>query len=487
MPSPKVFLSSTKLVIGTAVSVGMLTLAGCGGGGGGKHEPAQSQLRVTHASPDAPMVNVYVNGKLTLEKVDYKVSSGNLMLAPGDYEVEVRGILPDGSETAAVIGPVTLTTADNERLDVVATNDLAAIAPVLIRTNIEEITDVAVSVLHAAPDVADVDIYVTTPGAALMTGTKIDADFGDSAGPLTLAAGTDYQIRIVPDGGDSSAVVYDSGTVNFTSGTELLLLAVENTTGIGANPVNLLAVDSSKASELFTAGTNAEVRAIHMSADTPEVDVLVGAPSTNLMAPDNVVLMDVPFKAAGNYDSIAAPTGTYNLEVEDAATNSLTPIDVDIDLMAGTSYTAIASGSLNAMPTESIEPILFADDRRAVATEAKLRVVHASYIVAQNIPVDVYLTATNDISTAMPAITNLAYGEYTEQLPVAGGEYFVTVTAAGDPNTVVFGAPLMGSPTMLSAGGIYTVIARDPAAMEDLGTNSAGNNAITLEVYTAGD
>ena len=39
---------------------------------------AGAELRVTHASPDAPQVNVYVDGALALENVDYKVSSGIL-------------------------------------------------------------------------------------------------------------------------------------------------------------------------------------------------------------------------------------------------------------------------------------------------------------------------------------------------------------------------------------------------------------------------
>src|SRR5690554_5753041 len=62
-------------------------------------EPAQ--LRVTHASPDAPDVNVYVNGDLALEAVPFRASSGLLTIAdPGALEVEVRALLPDASEVS---------------------------------------------------------------------------------------------------------------------------------------------------------------------------------------------------------------------------------------------------------------------------------------------------------------------------------------------------------------------------------------------------
>ena len=35
-----------------------------------------TQLRITHASPDAPQVNGYANGELARGPVDYKESSG---------------------------------------------------------------------------------------------------------------------------------------------------------------------------------------------------------------------------------------------------------------------------------------------------------------------------------------------------------------------------------------------------------------------------
>jgi len=42
-----------------------------------------AQLRVTHASADAPAVNVYVDGEAALENVDFKQSSGLIELAAG--------------------------------------------------------------------------------------------------------------------------------------------------------------------------------------------------------------------------------------------------------------------------------------------------------------------------------------------------------------------------------------------------------------------
>ena len=64
--------------------------------------------RVTHASPDAPNVNIYVNGNQILSNVPYGVSSGDIAIPAGSFSVEVRGIAVDGSEIPGVIGPATI-------------------------------------------------------------------------------------------------------------------------------------------------------------------------------------------------------------------------------------------------------------------------------------------------------------------------------------------------------------------------------------------
>lgn len=415
----------------------------------------QGQLRVTHASPDAPTVNVYVNGSVALSAVDYKQSSGYITLDEGDIDVEVKGILPDGSELS-VIGPVSITIAADKRTDVVAWDNLldgdaVNIKAAVLNNDIVDITQVQASVLHAAPQVADVDIYVTTPDGALMSATPIDAGFGDFAGPLDLMADTEYRVRITPDGSDT--VVYDSGTVSFTAGTEVMLVAVENTTGIGDNPVNLLAVNSTGAAEVFDSNTGAEIRVVHNVADAPAVDILVnGAEALNA----------VSYKASSMYGDVAAPAGTYDITVAADADNTIAPINAPVTVEQGKSYTIVAVGGLNSVTDETIEPLITVDNRRSVATQASLRVIHGSYAVAESIPVDVYLTPTADITGATPAITGLAYGSATDELPVGQGDYYVTVTAAGDASTVA----LATGPLTLNAGTNYTVIARDPDMSE---------------------
>jgi hypothetical protein len=61
------------------------------GSGCNDSNPGTSSLRVLHASPDAPKVNVLINKAAVLEDVDYKQGSGFLTKPAGTYDVAVQG------------------------------------------------------------------------------------------------------------------------------------------------------------------------------------------------------------------------------------------------------------------------------------------------------------------------------------------------------------------------------------------------------------
>lgn len=94
--------------------------------------PATFDLQVLHGSPDAPPVNVFVDGAEALSDVDYKAGSAALELEVKDtpYAVRVDGILP--GDDAAVI-TADLTFEADTTYTVVAVNDVANIEPVVIR------------------------------------------------------------------------------------------------------------------------------------------------------------------------------------------------------------------------------------------------------------------------------------------------------------------------------------------------------------------
>jgi hypothetical protein len=69
-----------------------------------------------------------------------------------------------------------------------------------------------ISVLHGAPSVGNVDVYVTAPGAALGTPTLTNVPFKGFSGYLAVPAGR-YQVRVTPTGVPGTVAINQEITV----------------------------------------------------------------------------------------------------------------------------------------------------------------------------------------------------------------------------------------------------------------------------------
>ena len=401
--------------------------------------PGSATFQVLHASADAPAVDVLIDGTTQLSGVDFAVSSGWLSLIEGSYEIEVQGILPGGNAT--VIGPVTLDFAADTRYTIAAVNSVSAIEPVVISQPADSPAAGAARlfVLHGSAAAPSVDVYVTAPGADLTaeapTGTFA---FKETIGPAEVPAG-DYQVRVTLEG-DASTVVYDSGTISLADGNDIVVVAVPNTSG-GPAAVQLLALNNQGAAALLDASTPAGLRVGHLSPDAPTVDVYANQAQ---------LLANVPFPAVT--DILEVPADTYTVEVSPAGQYPGTVVigPADIPLAAGTTTDVLAVNVL-----ASIEPLVLSNDRRSVATNAKVRIVHASP-TAQD--VDIYVTAPGtDINTVDPTLPGVAFKANTGYIALAAGDYDVTVTPTGTKTAAIGPATIT-----IEDGGVYTAIARDP-------------------------
>lgn len=396
------------------------------------------KVQVLHGSPDAPPVNVLVNDSQVLGNVDYKVGSALLSLDEGTYSIRVDGILPGDDET--VIGPVDLDFAADTVYTIAAVNSVASIEPVVLSR-----PDTAVAagaarlhVLHAAAAAPSVDVYVTTPGADLTATAPVGTfEFKGTIGPAEVAAG-DYQVRVAV-AGDPETVVFDSGTLTLNDGDDLTIAAVPNTAG-GPAPISLVALTGSGSAEILDVATPATLQVVHASPDAPAVDVLV----------DGATLVPgLAFAEATGF--VEVPGGTYEVTVTVADNPGAIAIGpLDLDLQPGVRYSVLAVGELSA-----IEPLLLSDDPRRVATNAKVRIVHASPTAAN---VDIYVTASGaDITTLEPTLSDVPFKENTGFIDLAAGEYAVTVVPTGSKTAAI--GPLT---ITVENGGVYTAVARDP-------------------------
>jgi len=408
-------------------------------------EPLEvGRVRFIHASPDAPNVNIAGTASTFSEDLGFKQATEFLEFAAGTVSVQVDAIVPGGEAT--VIGPVDLAITADTEYSVIAAGDTLAIGPIVL-SNASTPVDagsVRAQVVHAAPDAPQVDVFVTAPGAALDQSVPLGSFvFSESLGPVVVPAG-DYQIRVtLPN--TPNTVVFDSGTVSLAGGSDLLVVAVENTLAgndlVGSSPISLFVATPDASLEIVDQATPAEVRVIHASPDAPSVDIIVNDDFAN------PVLSGVPYAAFSGY--LALPPDTYNVKVTPEGNAGLVVIDADLELAAGQQYSVYATG-----PLASISPFVTLDDDRSLATAAKVRILHLAPSAGL---VDIYVTAPGaDIADVSPAFAAVDFQVETGYVSLAGGMYDVTVTVA-DTKTAAIGPATI----TIADGGVYTAAARD--------------------------
>jgi len=150
----------------------------------------KAMVRVVHASPDAPAVDVWVNGAVAFSNAPFKGITGYAALDPASYKVQVT---PTGASTPVVID-ATLDLAADTDYTVVAVGQLAAIEPlVLVDNNSTPAAGKAhVRFVHASPDAPAVDIAVK--GGPVLFSNVAFKGVGDY---LPVDAGTyDLEVRL---------------------------------------------------------------------------------------------------------------------------------------------------------------------------------------------------------------------------------------------------------------------------------------------------
>ncbi|SFR67332.1 protein of unknown function [Marinobacter daqiaonensis] len=437
------------------VVAGGLMLAGCDDDSDSAlGTVTEAEVRIIHASPDAPPVNILVDGEAAVEGADYKEVA--LLTPPvGDYDLAVQGIIPGVTGDAAiVIGPANFTFEDGIRYNVVAVDTVAGIRPLTFNDtdpDFSSTTDVRVRIGHLAPNAPAVDVYVTAAGdgddLSMTDPLLANVSFEDVADAVEVPAG-DYRVQITANG--ATQAVFDSGSVSLPAGADLFIGAVQNTganaSATGASPVSLIVVNGADVSEIYDADQNAGVRVVHNSADAPEVDVLVD--DTEALA--NIAFTEAaPSAALDEYASL--PADTYNIKVAASADNSIVPIEADLTLANGQGYTVAAVGLLG---DNTIEALVLEDSVRSIGTQASLRVVHGATAAGN---VDVYLLPGDQtaIGNASPTLEDVPFKAVTGYLPVPQGTYNLRITDT-DGNIAI-----SADGVALDNGGVYTVIARD--------------------------
>ena len=150
-----------------------------------------ARVRVLHASPDAPAVDVWVNGGKVFSDIEFEEGTMFVEVPAGTYNVQV---VPAGlTEPVVIEADLDLMAAID--YTVVATDVLANITPVILTADGSTPADGNgwVRFLHASPDAPAVDIAVADGGPVLIPNVA----FQDAAAYLPVPAGTyDLEARL---------------------------------------------------------------------------------------------------------------------------------------------------------------------------------------------------------------------------------------------------------------------------------------------------
>jgi hypothetical protein len=195
----------------------------------------EARVRVVHASPDAPAVDVWVNGAVAFSNAPFQGITDYAELEPGTYNVQVT---PTGATEPVVIN-ADLELATITDYTVVAVGQLAAIEPlVLVDNNSAPAAGKAhVRFVHASPDAPNVDIAVADGGPVLFG----DIPFKGVGDYLPVDAGT-YDLEARLAGTDTVALSVPG--VALADGTVYTIFAM----GLAGGEPALTAVPSVDAS-----------------------------------------------------------------------------------------------------------------------------------------------------------------------------------------------------------------------------------------------
>lgn len=150
-------------------------------------------INVIHASPDAPAVDVYLDGAKALTGLEFGKTSGWVAVPAGEHQVQVTAT-GAAVDTAVIDAKVTL--EGGAAYEVAATGLLASITPAINQVNLSAIADgsARIRVIHASPDAPAVDVAVTG-GDVLVPNLAFPA-----ASPYLEVPAGSYDLEVRPAG-----------------------------------------------------------------------------------------------------------------------------------------------------------------------------------------------------------------------------------------------------------------------------------------------
>lgn len=203
----------------------------------------QAKVRIVHASPDAPAVDITVNGETVVENAEFKAATDYLMVPAGEHEVSIfaAGTVAEGNPVLTA----TLKVEAGKAYTALAVNKLESLEVAVLNDDMTTTSGKAkVRVGHFSPDAPAVDVAVSG-GDVLFPNAPFKAvtDYAE-VDPATLnlevrVAGTEDVVLSLPNTELKANTIYTVLAVGFASGEPALDVVVLADPSSAAMPTEL--------------------------------------------------------------------------------------------------------------------------------------------------------------------------------------------------------------------------------------------------------
>jgi hypothetical protein len=387
---------------------------------------ADATLRVIHASPGAPEVDVLLDGQPLLERVAYGTASEYQAITAEEHRLQV---VPTGQTADAAVVDETIDAAPGRAYLLAVFGLLNDIGGAVYDVDLSEIEpgQARVRLLNFSPDAGEVDLLET--GGDEWFG---NLGFGDASDYQDLAPGSysvdvrgddDRVLETLTDLTFEETRVYDVAMLGQIADDSLTVDALETT--VSPSCAEVLGLEA--------ASSDACLRLVHAASDAPPVDVYVN---------DAQIAQNLEFGTATEY--VAVPSGegrgvrvtATGTPVEEAV------IDTSLDFDPGQAYEMLVTGT-----GDDLEATITGTDLRPVAEgQARLRVIHASPDAGA---VDIGVKGNED-----NLFEGIDFRDASDYIVVDAGEYPIEVRPGGENMTVA-----LESDTTFEEGVTYDLVA----------------------------
>jgi len=387
---------------------------------------ADATLRVIHASPGAPEVDVLLDGQMLLQGVAYGTASSYSTMTPEEHRVQ---IVPTGQTADAAVVDETIDAAPGQAYLVAVFGLLNDIHGDVYDVDLSEIEpgNARVRLINFSPDAGAVDLLET--GGDEWFG---DVDLGAASDYRDIAPGT-YSADVR---GDDDRVLLTVNELPFAESRVYDVVVLGELADHSLQVQSLVTTVSPSCGEVLgLAGSSSDtcIRLVNAAPDAPPVDVYLN---------DAQIAQNLEFGTATEY--VTAPSGAgrgvrvtaTGTPVEEAM------IDTSLDFDPGQAYEILVTGA-----GDDLEATITGTDLRPLAQgQARLRVINASP--------DAGAFDVGIAGDEKNLFEGVDFRDATDYVVLDAGDYSLEVRPGGEDMTVA-----LQSKTTLQEGVTYDLVA----------------------------